>query len=429
MRSVHSLFYSFALLLLASTAYAQALVSPQQTPPIRMQPLQTPPKSITHNGVTVYQQGQSQPIRVADRTMPAGYGAPYPTGTQPQHVNPNASFYNQPLNQPPYNPPQPQYAAPSPQTAGLATNAAAQPLQYRGGSASPLLNTPYGLSTLPPFVLQSQEQQELDQFLARWEKISESIKQYQADFNLWKYDQTIPGVAAGQPYKQPFGSFRFIAPDRFVYHIEGEWLRGEKVERDEKNNPNVLEEKIIIDNEAIYLFDYSAKKVRRVNIPPERAKQGIADSPLPLVFGAKAADLKKRFSMKIVTRPDLVGSEIWLQARPLTPEDQQEFQQIEIRLDANTLRAKALKKDDINGKAYDAYVLENVKINDLFSGQLPQALAHLFKPDVPRGWQLEVTEMNAAPTAPPQGTVLTNQPIHQQMQQTAPRQEIPLYTP
>lgn len=276
---------------------------------------------------------------------------------------------------------------------------------------------------LPPFILQPQEQRELDAFLARWERISDSIKQYHADFDMWKYDATVPGIAPNTPYQRPFGSFRFISPDKFVYYIEGERINGNKVKRDDKANVNVLEEKIIIDNQAVYYYDYNAKKVRKSSIPPEMIRKGFADSPLPLIFGAKAADLKKRFSMKLTTRPDLVGKEIWLEAIPLNPEDQQEFRKLEIHLDNDTLRAKALKKEDINGKAYDAYVFNDVKIYSNFVTALSPAIIELFTPNVPRGWQVEVTEMPAAQAAMPTG------PTAQNPQQNVPRRETLLYSP
>ncbi len=150
-------------------------------------------------------------------------------------------------------------------------------------------------------------------------------------------------------------------------------------------------------------------------------RKGFADSPLPLIFGAKAADFKKRFSMKIVTLADVKGKEIWLQAVPLNPEDQQEFRKIEIRLDHKTLIAKALKKEDINGKSHDVYTFHDVKINPWgLGGALPPAIVKIFSPTVPRGWLLEVTEMPAARAIPLQP---------QNLQPHVPRQETLLYSP
>ena len=441
--------------------------------PIRMQPLQTPPKSITHNGVTVYQQAQyqqdpNQPtigtVADGDRTLPPGYGSPFPTGTQPTGTQPgqgitsqNGSIFN--LPSPPQAPqPQPQTASQSPQQPSYsqAQIQYSQP-QYTQSLLTASVpgqsitdGTPVPPTTLqprervhmgraapstrvPPFVLTPDEQRELDQFLMRWEKISEGIKQYHVDFELWKYDPTIPGVPAGKPYKRPFGSFKYIAPDRFVYYIEGEWINGVQTKRDEKKNPNVMEEKIIIDSKAVYFFDYNAEKVKQANIPPDMIRKGIADSPLPLIFGAKAVDLKKRFSMRIVTGEQYRDTQIWLLARPLMLEDQQEFLQIEIRLDKNNLRAIALKKDDINGKAHDVYVFDNVKVNPWGIGNaLPPNWLGFFNPTVPRGWQLEVSDlmqdMNVQ-MQPNQPGRTGPAPAQMQPGVAGQRNEIPLYTP
>ncbi|MDR1962311.1 MAG: hypothetical protein LBQ50_00860 [Planctomycetaceae bacterium] len=438
--------------------------------PIRQMPLQTPPKTIVQNGITLYQQGQNQPNQpaaITDRTMPPGYGSPYPTGqplpNQPISQNQPINQINQSINQPikvaqnsgsVYGlPPQPQPAPnPTPVTAGqphyqpVPLNPATPPVPANTetrrfvGHAEPT-------NRVVPFLLTPKEQQELDEFLVRWEKYSAGIKRYDVDFNMFIYDEAIPGSVPGKPYKTTFGYFKYIAkPLRFVYHVEGEWIGDKKVERDDKKNPQIYAEKIIIDEKAVFKYEFNAKTVLQVNVPPELIGKGIADSPLPLIFGAKADEMKKRFSMKIVTSEQYENTQVWLQAKPLLIEDQQEFSQIEIRLEKETLRAAALKKSDVNGKAFTVYTLHSTKTNDRLTSFL-EDIKKWFTPTIPDGWKLDVNDWvlevqmaQQPPTAvlPATPAPLTPVPVisapatpqpYFGNQPQPPRNEIPLYQP
>ncbi|MDR2756254.1 MAG: hypothetical protein LBC20_11155 [Planctomycetaceae bacterium] len=409
--------------------------------PIRPMPLQTPPKMVIQNGVPVYPHNQSnqnitipnQP-RIAERSMPIGYGSPYPTG-QPL---PNSSVKvataqtpNSVYGLPPQNQTSPNQTPTTQPTANQSVHAATPDVRREFvGRAAPI-------SRIVPFFLTPQEQQELDEFLIRWEKYSLGIKRYDVDFNMFLYDETIIGSITGKPYKTTFGYFKYIAkPLRFVYHVEGEWVGDKKVERDDKKNPQIFAEKIIIDEKSVYKYEYNAKTVLQVNVPPELVGKGIADSPLPLIFGAKANDMKKRFSMKIVTAEQRKNTEIWLQAKPLLIEDQQEFSQIEIRLDKETLRAIALKKEDINGKAFTVYTLLSPKTNDRLTSFL-EDIKKWFTPTIPDGWKLDVNDwvldVRMAQQTPtvlqetvPNAIPVTPQPPFGNQPQ---RNEIPLYQP
>jgi TIGR03009 family protein len=396
--------------------------------PLRQMPLQTPPKTIMQNGVMVpvYPQLSPNQPEMANRTMPTGYGSPYPTSQN----NPNypvkvattqisGSSYGVPPQNQTINPTQPK-----------------QTQRELVGHAEPT-------TRIIPFFLTPKEQQELDEFLIRWEKYSLGIKRYDVDFNMFLYDETIPNAIAGKPFKTAFGYFKYIAkPLRFVYHIEGEWIDKKKIEYDEKKNRNILTEKIIINEKSVFKYEFNAKKVLQINVPPELIGKGIADSPLPLIFGAKAEDMKKRFSMKIVTDEQYKNTQIWLQAKPLLLEDQQEFAQIEIRLDKDSLRAIALKKEDTNGKAFTVYTLLSPKINDRLTSFV-EDIKKWFTPAIPDGWTLDesnwVLEVQMAqqptttvlPATPlgnvPISPVTPQSPFANQPQPT--RNEILLYQP
>jgi hypothetical protein len=118
--------------------------------------------------------------------------------------------------------------------------------------------------------------------------------------------------------------------------------------------------------------------------------KGIADSPLPLIFGARADELKQRFSMRMERIQD---GTIILYARPLLIEDQREFIELNVML-ARDLRAMALKKYDINGKSYKVYALNlrSTKINDRI-GQILEDLRGIFSSEIPRGWKHEIQNL------------------------------------
>ena len=272
-----------------------------------------------------------------------------------------------------------------------------------------------------PFFLNPAEQRELDDFLARWERVSANISRYDVEFDMFEYDPTIPGAIPNQAHRRSFGYFKYIAnPRRFLYVIEGEYNKDDKKMKWDDKNSHILAEKIIIDEKTVSKFDYNAKTVHQVLVPPEMIGKGIADSPLPLIFGAKADELKRRFSMKIVSGENGI---LQLYARPLLIEDQSEFKELEIFL-SKDLRARGLRQRDVNDKTHKTFVLTSVKINDRL-GNIVGDIATIFKPSVPFGWKTEVHrwEPHPSPTpAVPQTQMGNPAPPPQQF-----RGEIPLY--
>ncbi|MDR1485047.1 MAG: hypothetical protein LBT09_09510 [Planctomycetaceae bacterium] len=437
---------------------------------LQMQPMQIPPKNITNNGVVTY---QNQPTTPTQPT--AGFNSPFPTNlaqpnqperpTQPNHgsyppninppnSNPNPSYNPNPSNpRQPYNPSAsggrfPQVGVGGGNGNNVTINGAGNGV-VRVADAGRHVGHSAPIVRVHPFILKPEEQRELDEFLLRWERYSETVNNYEVDFNAFYYDPTnplSPPVTQNEPQLKPlkimFGYFKFTTPKKFVYHVEGEWQKKERIKYiDPEITPNVTAEKTIIDGQSLFFYDFPAKKVIQYRMPPEVLNRTIANGPFPLIFGAKAVDMKKRFSMKIVTNPDYRDKEIWLWAVPLLADDQQEFVKIEIRLDKRTLNAMALKRIDQNEKSYTTYTLQNPRVNRLtgFTG-----LSNIFYPDVPRGWKHEIREQlqaNANPHSNPTSTtnITPNRPqppntvpLPNQITKphtTQPRTEVPLYNP
>jgi len=376
--------------------------SPLQQQPIQAQPMQTPLFG-TQNGTTAQQRqptaqpaapnvpANTQPIfRVASTNPPAS-----PPSGQPISLYDRGAINQVPQTiQPPPSPEIPQ---------GMVHIGRAEPA-----------------SRIIPFFLNPAEQQELDEFLSRWEKYSTAIKRYDVEFDMFEYDPTIPGALPNKPHRISFGHFKYIAnPKRFLYVVEGEYRDGKYVKRDGDKNPHIFAEKIIIDEKTVSKYDYNAKTVHHINVPREVIGKGIADSPLPLIFGAKADELKQRFSMKVVIEQSGI---IRLFARPLLIEDQKEFKELEILL-GKDLRAQGLRQWDINDKAYKAYSLKSTKIDNQLD-KIVSDIKSFFVPETPSGWKKEVHDWaleQPSPTAAMAQPQIANPPPQQY------RNETPLY--
>lgn len=375
-----------------------------QTQPVQTPPVQTPPLGM-QGGTSVYNPHAQQPaVQPGAMQIQPGFNTGQPNMGQPMRVaqsNPGIPVgQTVPLYDPSGVNRTPLVVQP-PSGPGI-QQGVPQGMEHVG-HAEPA-------NRIIPFWLEPAEQQELDAFLARWERFSASVNRYDVNFNVFFHDP-IPGKPQDQPNRVAFGYFKYIAnPRRFVLHVEGEWQGKEQIKWDEKKNTHVFAEKIIIDEKSVHVYDYKALTVRQINVPPELIGKGIADSPLPLIFGAKADDLRRRFSMKIERFSMQVENTpvemIRLFARPRFIEDQQEFKEIEILLFEKTLTARGLRQWDINGMSYKIYDLQHPAINpkDIFSPL--EIVKKWFTPEIPRDWKRE--EINwVAPlsSVPPPGVV------------------------
>ena len=361
--------------------------------------------------------GQIPPNMVQPNQMP-------PRQTQP--------VYSVQPNQMPPTAGQPGYAAP-PANNGVyvatrtVEGATAHPQVAMQVQPQPQVILP---KRFPPFVLTPEQQMELDSVLARWEQYSTKIKRYEAEFDLYHVDpatNSINQVPQDQPTYIAFGVFTYQAPTRFLYHVQGQWMakdgKHEKVFFDPQNRPTILSEKTILDETVLYNYDFKAKNVTQHNLPKEYVGRGLADSPLPLIFGAKVEDMKRRFSMRIVTPENEKSTRIHIEAIPLFSEDQQEFKKITIILDTKTLNAIGMKKVDGVTETYSIYSIRNVLINR--PRPLGSVVDKIFDPVVPSGWTRVVEDIpNTTPTPPQAGTPSVINPVN-----ASPRNEVPLYTP
>ena len=208
--------------------------------------------------------------------------------------------------------------------------------------------------------------------------------------------------------------------------------------------------KFLSTGDKVYEYDFAQKIVQIYSVPPEQQNGIAAGGPMPFVFGAKAADLKKRYYLRIITPPQQAKlGEIWLEARPKTAEDAAEFRAVQLIFDEKRLLPLGFVKFSANGKERTSYkfIVDTMKVSGK-KNLIGDMLAGQFKPDIPIGWQtkeiapqepepvmVQPNPQKAGPVVPatgqsPQPTPQQPvQPQPPQPQETLQPQETPLYVP
>jgi len=222
--------------------------------------------------------------------------------------------------------------------------------------------------------LSPQEQAELDHILAAWESESDKIKTLTATFSMWEYGGAFGGNAkpgeAPQPTRECTGEIHFAAPDKGSYEI----TKG-------------AEEHWVCDGKSIYQFDAKQKRLKEYKLPAELQGKAITNGPLPFVFGAKAATLKQRYWMRIITEPGKEG-EIWIEAWPRWQQDAANFHHVQVILNSKTMLPMAIRMYDVNPQMHKVYAFEGTNVN----GTWDQIKDFFARPRTPFGWKHEVIE-------------------------------------
>ena len=389
------------------------------TAPNRVTPNTTTAAVVAPNRVPASQAPQAVPN--PDGTLPIRPGAVVNTGANPAAGNsrstqlipntiPRTGMPGGPVNpdvQPPNQPQRPQQVLPN------------------SGQPFPQLTV--------------QEAADLDRFLDIWEKKSSLITYFKSDFRCWERGQDLlENPDPNKPEPSTYGVIQYIAPNKGVYEVLGSVVDGKKEAAGDNNRT-----KLLSTGDKVYEYDFSEKIVSIYAVPPEQRNEVAGGGPVPLIFGAKAADLKKRYYLQIITTPKRAElGELWLEAFPKTPEDAVEFRSVQLIFDEKRLIPLGFVKFNANGKGMTSYkfLTDTMKI----SGQkniINDVLARQFKPDIPAGWQTqEITPQeqapmmvqpnpqNASPIIPAAGQ--TPQPTPQVIQpQPQQPDETPLYTP
>jgi TIGR03009 family protein len=255
--------------------------------------------------------------------------------TAPQ--TPYQQYQSRPIPSQPYPPPQsqpPQDPQPNPQ------GPAQRPQQQYTEPQPPP----------PPFVLTPQQQAELDQALAKWEHQSGLVTKFRCNFTKYTYDPTFlpPTLGADGKFteewiKMSTGEIKYRAPDEGL--IEDDDVK-------EVTNPGTPGQKVVdkkfgehwaCDGNVLSAVDHEKKEVHRTKLPPEMQGKFISEGPLPFAFGTKAAPLKKRYYLRLITPPDKQKDQVWLDIRPRFQKDLANFIEVDVVLRAADMLPSAIQ--------------------------------------------------------------------------------------
>jgi TIGR03009 family protein len=243
------------------------------------------------------------------------------------------------------------------------------------------------------------QQDDLDKILDAWEKKNGQIKTFKCTFNRWQYDPVFFTTRPGEPEqaKQTSqGEIKYSAPDKGLLRETGgdTWSINPTSHKPEQKKLEALEH-WACDGKQVYKVDYQQRTVEEIPIPPELQGQGITQGPLPFVFGAKAAELKARYYIRLTTPADAKG-QAWLEIRPKNRRDAENFSKVNLILRTNDMFPQAIEIYGTNGQDRDAFLLEPKGFDprEIFGGD--------FNPS-PFGFKHVKHQPQAAPAPQPGG--------------------------
>jgi len=196
------------------------------------------------------------------------------------------------------------------------------------------------------FPISAEEQAWVDSVLNYWEQTSDSVKALEADFQRWHYmpqalnyrDPQTNKVAARMICR---GTIKYGKPDRGrmdtneFWHFNPPATEGADPEYQLNEDPEARQlerERWICTGKAIYEFDFANKRLNEMRLPPELQGEGLSNSPLPFVFGAKAADLKERYWIRPAQLSDIPDDYYAIEAFPKRPGDANTYSKVQIVL-------------------------------------------------------------------------------------------------
>ncbi len=237
-----------------------------------------------------------------------------------------------------------------------------------------------------PFTLTPEEERILHQVLSRWEEATSRVKTLECRFTRFQYDPVFG--PPNSPVAVDQGEIKYMAPNKGLFRVF-----------QPKDAPEPRAEQWICDGQAIYEFDYAKRQLIEYPLPPEARQRPVSAGPLPFVFGAKAAELRDRYYLRLVT-PSHAQGQVWLEAWPKWQSDATNFQRATMIILWQDMTPFALELVDPNGKNRTVFRFQDVKIN---AKNLLDPLGlfeeNWVRPRTPPGWTRIVRELPAAETA------------------------------
>ncbi len=207
------------------------------------------------------------------------------------------------------------------------------------------------------------ELKQLDDFLVRWEEFGKNVKRVSCEVHMREFDGVLQQNSK-RPVAHTWGQFRFISPNKLMYHIRGEFVyTDEKPEGEWKEGQN--EWMIVLNSKEFIQYDYKNKKVIVFPVASEEQDMDLTmdNGQFPLFFVAKADSLKDRFYMRIITPANKQKDEVWIEAFPRYARDAQQFRSITVILGMKDLQPTYMRRLGVNGKSRTDLTFKNVSVN------------------------------------------------------------------
>lgn len=249
-----------------------------------------------------------------------------------------------------------------------------------------------------PFQLTAQEEQYRNQVLDYWQQSSDKIKKYSCKFRRYEFDTDKVNHRNAQTNQLSaasigVGELFFAAPQRGRYEVNEIWRfaappKNESEQADyQLQDKELFREKWICDGATIYEFDFSSKRLNETQLPPEmQGSSGLANSPIPFLFGAKREEILNRYWVRVVT-PQGTQGEYWLEAFPKKADDAQNYKKIEIVIAEADFLPKAMH---MYGAQYDPKKGNFASVQFEFDNRKANAISlkdFFTRPQKPMGWE------------------------------------------
>ncbi|MEM6689767.1 MAG: TIGR03009 domain-containing protein [Planctomycetota bacterium] len=219
----------------------------------------------------------------------------------------------------------------------------------------------------PPFApLLAQEQAELDQILAGWEKATSSTATLETQFIKYHYNNGMAPITV--PATKGQGTIKYARPDRGAIKVDtlvfysGNGADGQPTY---KAHANEFGEHWICTGKELVEFDYKQQVCKINSIPENMQGKNIISSPLPFVFSLEARRMKERFWVR--KNPQSPPDTVVLEVYPKRAEDRSQYRVVMVALEADfTPKALIMYAPNFDPKkavVYDHYEFQNFKRN------------------------------------------------------------------
>ena len=277
--------------------------------------------------------------------------------------------------------------------------------QTAGGSA------PAGSATEPagvvnpvaPFpALDAQWQAYLDKVLEVWEQKTSDVTRYACTFRRYQYD---PTLAAQDAYTIAAGTLKYSKPDKGLFKVDQlVYHRGSDKDgkpQYQENPQRKYGEYWICDGKYVHILDENEKKCTKYELPPSVRGNSIYLSPLPFLFGVKAAEIKSRYWIKPLPLPQGRTNEVWLEAFPRRADDAANYQRVQVVLDLKDWMPKGLIVFLPNYRPEaphrELYEFDNRQVNESLLDRLNFFDKEFIPAEPPKDWKVIVEPYQAPP--------------------------------